>query len=142
MKRVELKNRLLATLSRHIGRGKAIGMAALYEEVFQEEWQDKVNDTRKLRELITELRREGVPICSAMTKEGGGYYLASAGSELEAYCSKLRTAALKKLALEAKLRRMTLPELLGQLTLSLSGGSLNESSDKIQEVTREERATA
>ena len=130
MKRIELKNRLLATLSRHIGRSKAIGMAALYEEVFQKEWQDKINDTRKLRDLITELRREGVPICSVTTTAGGGYYLASAGSELEAYCAKLRTQALRKLALEAKLRRMTLPELLGQLTLNLTGGSLNENGDK------------
>jgi len=130
MSRVELKNRLLATLARHIGRSRAIGMVALYEEVFGEKWRDKINDTRKLRELITELRREGVPICSVTTKEGGGYYLASAGSELETYCSKLRTSALKKLALEAKLRNITLPELLGQLTLSLTGGNLNERGDK------------
>jgi len=141
MTRTELKNRLLATLSRHIGRSKAIGMAALYEDVFGEGWRDKVNDTRELRRLITELRKEGVPICSVTTKEGGGYYLASAGSELEAYCSKLRTSALKKLALEAKLRNITLPELLGQLTLSLTGGNLNESGDKTQEVAHEERAS-
>jgi len=142
MTKTELKNRLLATLARHIGKNKAIGMAALYEEVWGRPWRDKINDTRELRKLITELRNEGVPICSVTTKEGGGYYLASAGSELEAYCSKLRTSALKKLALEAKLRNMTLPELLGQLTLSLTGGSLNESGEKMKEVPDAKTATA
>lgn len=130
MTKTELKNRLLAVLTRHIGKNRAIGMARLYEEVFGEAWSDKINDTRKLRSLITELRKEGVPICSTPSQTGGGYYLASAGSELEAYCSKLRTSALKKLALEAKLRNMTLPELLGQLTLSLTGGDLNINDDK------------
>lgn len=130
MTKTELKNRLLAVLTRHIGKSRAIGMARLYEEVFGEAWSDKINDTRKLRSLITELRKEGVPICSTTLQTGGGYYLASAGSELEAYCSKLRTSALKKLALEAKLRNMTLPELLGQLTLSLTGGDLNINDDK------------
>jgi len=111
---------LLGILSRHVGREKAIGMGELYEEVFDRPWRNRINDTRALRTLIQELRKEGVAICSACAYAGGGYYLAAAGSEMEDYLSRLRSRALRALALEARLRRITLPELLGQMQLNLA----------------------
>lgn len=114
------KEKVLAILARHIGSGRSISMVELYEQVYGKKIQDKINDTRKLRAIITELRQEGVPVCSDMSKEGGGYYLAAAGGELEAYCRKLRIKALKILRLEAVLRNMTLPELIGQLSLNFA----------------------
>jgi len=115
------KGDLLRIISRHVGRSNKIGMGELYERVFFDAWNNRINDTRRLRKLVTELRKEGVPICSDTSRTGGGYYLASVGSELNTYCRKLRDRALKMLVQESKLRRTTLPELLGQIQLELPG---------------------
>lgn len=122
-KKEKYKTKMLQIMTKHIGRSRSIGMSQLYEEVFGEPCTNKWNEARILRQLVTELRREGVPICSDTDKEGGGYYLAAAGSELENYCSRLRTRALKILRMEATLRNMTLPELLGQLSLNVGGSN-------------------
>lgn len=113
------KMRLMSELSGRAGKTRTVSMNDLHEAVFGEPCGDKINGTRRLRSLITELRREGVPVCSVSTSEGGGYYLASAGSELEDYCARIRTQALKKLKMEANLRRVALPELLHQIQLNL-----------------------
>lgn len=113
------KSRLMIEMSRHIGQANKIGMGELYERVFDEKYDNRINDTRKLRKLITELRREGVPICSDPSNTEGGYYLASAGSELNAYCKKLEERALKILSQQATLKKVALPELMGQIQLSL-----------------------
>lgn len=116
------KTRILMILSGHVGQGKRIGMGELYERVFDETYNHKINDTRRLRRLITELRRDGVAICSVASKNSGGYWLASAGSELASYCRKLRSRALGILAMEARIRKMTLPEMMGQMALELKKG--------------------
>ena len=112
-----LKGRLLAILTRHVGHEKAVDMGALFEQVFGREWHNKINDTRELRTLITEARDEGVPICSVSRQQGGGYYLAAVDSELQDYLKRLRGRALRALQREARLRRQSLPELLGQMQL-------------------------
>ncbi len=96
-------------------------MAALFTEVYGAPPRNTITGTRRLREIITRLRAQGVPICSVADTEGGGYYLPAAGSEMEAYCGRLRSQALKKLTQEAVLRRVALPELLGQIQLNLEG---------------------
>lgn len=117
--REHYKGVLLRILSRHVGSGRKIGMGELYQEVFGAAWANRINDTRALRALITELRHEGIPICSVADRTGGGYYLASAGSEVNAYCERLRTTALKKLKMEAQIRNISLPQLLGQMAMNL-----------------------
>lgn len=114
------KTRLYQALTQHVGKTRRIGMGELFEKVFREGWQNRINDTRRLRKLITELRRDGVPICSIATSSGGGYWIASAGSELNDYCQALRQRAIKILCQEATLRKKTVPELLGQLSLDLA----------------------
>lgn len=111
------RTRLLMVLMRHVGKPGRIGMGELYEAVFGEPWEHRINDTRKLRGLITELRQEGVPICSTASQKGGGYWVPSAASELDQYCKTIRFRALKLLQREAKLRKLTMPELMGQLSL-------------------------
>jgi hypothetical protein len=111
---------LMKVMSHHHGRARAISMTALHQAVFGRQVGDKINGTRRLRELVTRLKDDGVPICSKSDSDGGGYYLASAGSDLEDYCRRLRAQALRKLAIEAKLRRMALPELLGQISVALA----------------------
>lgn len=117
--RQHYKSRLLIELTQHVGRAKAVGMGELYESVFGEKWLHRINDTRRLRTLITELRREGVVICSAAMAAGGGYWIASAGSELSDYCERLEGQAIKKLAQSARLKKVGLPDLLGQLQVEL-----------------------
>jgi len=113
------KKDVLAEMARHVGAEKAIGMGELFGIIYGEEWQNRINDTRKLRTLITALRWDGVPICSIPDREGGGYYLAAAVSELEDYLSRLRLRALRPLAMEAKIRRCSLAEMLGQMSLNM-----------------------
>lgn len=125
-KRAIYKAKLLAILVKHVGKSRSIGMGALYEQVFGDTCKDKVNQARIIRALVTELRKEGIPICSDQDREGGGYYLAAAGKELEEYCMKLRKRALKILHMEAILRNKTLPELLGQLVLSMGRVSIHQ----------------
>lgn len=112
-------SRLLMVLSTHVGIEKAVDMGELYERVFDETFANKINHTRRLRTIVTALRRKGIPIGSVTSKNAGGYYLVRAGSELDEYCSRLRRAALNKLALEARLRKISMPELLGQMQLNL-----------------------
>ena len=117
-------SKLLKIITGHVGKTGMIGMGELYTKVFGEPWAHRINDTRRLRRIITDLRREGVPICSVAANPGGGYYLSSAGSELTEYLGKLRAQGIRKLALEAHLRRMSLAELLGQAQLELMGSGI------------------
>jgi hypothetical protein len=115
------EGRLLAVLTTHIGTHNAIGMAELYEAVFGETWNHRINDTRTLRYLITQMRRDGTPICSVATKTGGGYYLAAAGSELRNYLERNKVRALKILTRNAAIEKVTLAEYLGQMRLNMEG---------------------
>jgi hypothetical protein len=118
----ETRHRLLAELTSHIGEPNAIGMAALYQAVFDRPWEDRINDTRALRRLITAMREDGVPICSVATAGVGGYYLAAAGSELAAYLRRDKFRALRILGRDAKILKTTLPNYLGQIKLEMEGG--------------------
>jgi len=124
----DYEGRLLAILTRHIGSHKAIGMGELYFEVFGEEWRHRINDTRVLRKLVTQMRREGVPICSNATKNGGGYYLPQAGSETKNYLHRNEQRALRILARNAAIKKITLPDYLGQMRLNMTEGGNDEAA--------------
>ncbi|MDX9820639.1 MAG: hypothetical protein RBT20_01795 [Syntrophales bacterium] len=117
----ENRHRLLAELTSHIGEPNAAGMAALYEAVFERPWDHRINDTRAVRTLITAMRREGIPICSSAKKEGGGYYLAAAGSELADYLRRNERRALLILSRNAKIKKIALPNYLGQIRMNMEG---------------------
>jgi hypothetical protein len=118
----QLKMKLLSVMTDHIGNFHAIGMAELFEEVTGEVWEHRINDTRVIRKLITDLRKEGRRICSTSRKDGGGYYLAAAGSELVDYLRKNKIRALKLLSMNAKIKRINLPNYLGQIKLEMEAG--------------------
>ena len=117
------KYRTLSILADHTGEHQAIGMAELYQTVFHKKWSNRINDTRKLRTVITCMRNEGVPICSVSSCNGGGYYLAAAGSELTEYLRRAEIRALKILSRNARIKRIALPEYLGQMRLNMEGGA-------------------
>jgi hypothetical protein len=117
----EHRNRLLAELTGHIGSANAIGMAELFAAVFDRSWDNRINDTRDLRHLVTLMRDEGIPICSVASQDGGGYYLAAAGSELTSYLRRNERRALLILQRNARIKRVSLPNYLGQIRLEMEG---------------------
>jgi len=114
----EQKAQYLSTLKTvlmdHVGTNRKIGMGELYDRVIGEPWQHRINDTRRIRKLVEILQREeGIKICS----DPGGYWLAASSSELDGYLGRQHRRALRILAKEAKIRRMALPALLGQIAI-------------------------
>jgi hypothetical protein len=115
----EAKGRLLDALFDHVGKENAVGMDILYQKVFDKKALHKINDTKELRKLITAIRGQGRAIASVCSSNGGGYYVPRAGSELEDYLARmLHRPALRKLAMEAKIRKISLPKLIGQMSLN------------------------
>ena len=116
------KGAILAVLFGHIGEENSIDMGVLFEKAFGKPWKNKINDTRPLRSTIEKLRAEGTAICSSPKQDGGGYYIARAGSELTEYLDRRKQAALRVLEAIAKTEKTTLLVLLGQMQLNLTGG--------------------
>lgn len=72
---------------------------------------------RKVRQAISHLREVGVPICGT---PDSGYFYAKNREELEGTCEFLRSRAMHSLKLESRLRNMSLPQLVGQMTLDVN----------------------
>ena len=102
-----LKYNLLRALSGHLGRGRGVSVEDLSARV--------AVPVRQVRRGISALRQDGVAICAT---PGNGYYIANSAEEIEQTCQFLRSRAMHSLVLEAKLRKMPLPALLGQLQLT------------------------
>jgi len=119
MTKDQAMRRMLGILTRHVGIEKAVGMGELYEMVFEKPWKNRINDTRSLRRLITEARYEGVLIGETRKMSGGGYYLARSTYELSGFFQRRKKEALKKLHMVARMQKIGLAELLGQMQLSL-----------------------
>jgi len=97
---------VMAALARHVGAQRGIRADELAQLLGTNE--------RKLRDFISELRADGVAVCGHPST---GYYIAATASELEDPCRFLRSRAMHSLVLEARLRKIPLPDLLGQLHL-------------------------
>ena len=70
---------------------------------------------RQVRKIVTDLRMEGSHICG---HPGTGYYMAATAQELADTCAFLRSRAMSSLVIESRLRRISMPELLGQMVLA------------------------
>lgn len=115
----EYKGRAARVLMRHVGPGEKISMPDLYEKVFDEKCEHRINGTKRLRKVVTALREEGERICSSTSTANGGYWLAASASELNDYCQRKTRGHLKGLAQVARLKRIGLPELLGQMQMEI-----------------------
>ena len=100
------KHHLLGYLQLHIGAAKGIGAQALADLAGC--------NKRQVRHLVTDLRMGGTAVCGHPRT---GYFIAETPEELEQTLRYLRDRAMTSLVLEAKLRNMPLPDLLGQLRL-------------------------
>jgi biotin operon repressor len=101
--------RIRERLSRkHRGKGHGVPCRELAEALDA--------SPREVRSAITELRLAGVPVCGHPRT---GYFLARTAAELNETCDFLRNRALHSLQLEARLRKVPLQRLVGQLSLNL-----------------------
>jgi len=98
MNRHPLKNKILAVLEDHVGQENAISAASLYVAVYDDAIipTEKVNKTRQLRDIITEIRFNKQ---AAILSGRNGYWLAADEEEINAYYDKRYESAKKKLVL-------------------------------------------
>lgn len=113
----EYEFRTYLILMGHKGKENAIDMGELYRRVFGEDFQDKITDTRKLRKVITELRKRGFPVLSSMKGQNRGYYLAKTAEEINEFTKTMEKRALKTLMLICRIKKISLPQYLGQLQI-------------------------
>lgn len=98
---------LINELSHHLGRANGIAAVELARRLH-------VN-TRVLRKQISWCRDQGISICGHPST---GYYMPKTADELEASCAFLHARAMHSLKLLARMRRVALPTLMGQLLLA------------------------
>ncbi len=103
---------VLAALSRHIGGEHGIGARDLVKEL--DAFFGLKSDERQLRKTIEALRRDGHHICGTPAE---GYYIADNEEELDRTCRFLYERAMTTLAQVAAMKRVSLPDLRGQLRL-------------------------
>jgi biotin operon repressor len=97
---------VLTVLSRHIGRGNGIGGKQLATEAGVE--------SRQVRKLVSELRREGHAVCAHPKT---GYYMAATADDVEHTYQFLTNRSMHGLVDAYYLKKIPLPDLLGQLHL-------------------------
>lgn len=107
MSAINPRDRVLEVLQRHQGTHNGIRGADIAQIADVPE--------RRVRTLVSELREDGFAICA---HPESGYFIAETGAELEGCCQFLRSRAMHSLTLEARLRKITLPDLIGQLHLN------------------------
>lgn len=103
---------VLAELSRHIGKANGITCADLVRAIT---WKaPSEGDKRRLRHVIEELRMEGHHICG---HPSSGYFIARNEAELNETCKFLADRALTSLAQAARMKKLAIPDIHGQLRL-------------------------
>lgn len=103
---------VLIALSNHIGIDQGVTAYGLVQEICGL-FATKA-DERALRRVIEQLRRDGHHICGHPAE---GYYIAASEDELLRTCEFLHDRAMTTLAQVAAMRRVSLPDLRGQLRL-------------------------
>jgi hypothetical protein len=104
---------VLTELSHHIGQANGIHVRDLVARITGQLVTSEPQE-RKVRQIITDLRMDGAHICG---HPSSGYYMAETPEELEHTLQFLRSRAISSLTLESRMRRISMPELLGQLNL-------------------------
>lgn len=104
---------VLAALAGHVGAVNAAHAEDLVIEITES--ADTIEaGKRRLRHVIEELRHAGHHICGLPQY---GYYIAAGDAELDTTCSYLYARAMTTLHQVAAMKRVSLPDLRGQLRL-------------------------
>lgn len=104
---------VLEALQDHIGTARGVTAVQLVMEIRGR--FDSERQTRALRKIIEQLRREGFHVCG---HPSNGYYMAASDAELIATCNFLYDRAMTTLSQVAAMRRVSLPDLKGQLRIN------------------------
>ena len=105
---------LLAVLSRHIGSRRGISAAALARAVYGP--GAGAGDERRIRHMVAELRAQGEHICADPRH---GYFIAKTEAELDDTCRFLYDRAMTSLSQISAMKRVSLPDLAGQLRIRM-----------------------
>ena len=107
------RDRVIAILARHVGAARAAHAEDLVIELTESAQGVEVGK-RRLRHVVEALRGDGFHVC-ALPKFG--YYMAATDTELNATCEYLYSRSMTTLAQVAAMKRVSLPDLRGQLRL-------------------------
>jgi hypothetical protein len=103
-------HQLLVILQRHIGRERGATVDVLVKEYRSAFFPLKATG-RDVRSAVQELRMQGHHVCA---HPRSGYFIAQTHEELSQTESFLRQRALASLQQVAAMRRVSLPDLIGQ----------------------------
>ncbi|ROO28228.1 hypothetical protein [Salinisphaera orenii] len=107
------RDRVLEALAGHIGAERAAHAEDLVIEITES--ADGIDaGTRRLRRVVEELRNDGHHVCGLPAH---GYYMAADESDLNATCQYLYSRSMTTLRQVAAMKRVSLPDLRGQLRL-------------------------
>ena len=113
------EGRLMGQLmNRHRGKSKGASIKQLAYALTGEESTPSVE--RHIRKLVVEMRNRGIPVGSCPSQ---GYFLAESEQDLEDTIRNLEDRAKTTLRQLSALKKMALPELLGQMGLDEQGAS-------------------
>ncbi|MGE3348166.1 MAG: hypothetical protein AB7I35_12110 [Ramlibacter sp.] len=104
---------VLCELQHHIGQDKGIHVRELVQRITGQIAATEHLE-RKVREAVTELRMQGEHVCG---HPATGYFMASDAAELQATCNFLYSRSMTGLQQVAAMKRVSLPDLRGQLHL-------------------------
>lgn len=107
---------VLGVLGGHIGEKNGItGEQLARKATGIDRWDERDLRTERLvRKLIQELRNEGFHICGT---PDAGYFMAATAEELDRTCSFLYSRAMASLTQIARMKKVSVPDLRGQLKL-------------------------
>lgn len=116
-------------LQRHRGADNPITMTQLFTAATGEQAipTRRYDQTRIIRSLVEQLRRDGVPIANRGGKTGG-YYLAENEAELDGTIRNFHNRAMSSLQQEAALKRIDINQLFEQYKLELTQQEQNHDS--------------
>jgi len=101
---VKTKHDLFTELAVRVGAHNGVSVDTLAQKL--------ATTPRHVRTLVSDLRMDGIAICGTPKS---GYYIAATPEEMEETCQFLRNRAMHSLQLESRLRKIPMPDLLGQL---------------------------
>jgi len=109
------KSDVLKALQNHIGKTNGVKCDALVSEINHKPWREpSYAAQRQVRKLVTELRLEGHHICA---HPASGYFIAETEDELNDTCLFLHQRAMASLTQISRMKKVSLPDLRGQLRL-------------------------
>lgn len=107
------RDSVLQALANHIGQERAAHATALVGEIMGAV-DDIDHPLRVLRHTIVALRCDGYHVCG---HPGFGYYMAENAAEINRTCEFLYSRSMTTLQQVAAMKRVSLPDLRGQLRL-------------------------